>query len=460
MKFLKYILFFFLCITFILKASTQTQPDFQWGNASYFNLNTGESIIFNDVEIKLLKLENHYNKIQIGPEVIWMKVSKRSLPQMIKGLQIFVADNKNVKALSADTEVHGLLKKDALICISADLNPLLNPNEYIFPISFNDGFQWNAEDNCPMFTNQEFDDRELKDIYHSHEGIDINLHDARGIEKHWIVAIENSTVVWVKDKGIDEAGKEACVLLKSDSQPGIYYVYNHLYNKNVEVQKGQKLVRGQLIGTIWGDNIWGYLHLSVINSDTIPTFENRQLNSVNFFPQLYELYFKQLYSFPNSFTKGSISFGKLYSLKGNRKNTDSYEGYSGKGWIFGSWNKADKISCVSKGKEGNVRLNKELFSGTKAASINPDNWYNYEINVRNGVYRIRAKVGDLFASTWQQISFEGVSAGTYSLESGVFKWTPEKVVKVTDGKLTVLIFVDEKNNTTAGLSEIVFQQAY
>jgi hypothetical protein len=60
----------------------------------------------------------------------------------------------------------------------------------------------------------------------------------------------------------------------------------------------------------------------------------------------------------------------------------------------------------------------------------------------------------------QKIDFEGIAVGNYNLEAGEQKWTDERVVKVTDYKLTVRIHVDKGNQKVAGLSEIVFQQAY
>ena len=106
-------------------------------------------------------------------------------------------------------------------------------------------------------------------------GIDIDLHDVRGKEKHWVVAIENSRVVWVKDEDLDDDKKEACILLESESMVGIYYMYNHLYNKNIKVSVGDKLVRGEVLGTTWGDSLWGHLNLSVVKSDKLPTYETK-----------------------------------------------------------------------------------------------------------------------------------------------------------------------------------------
>lgn len=432
------------------------QPCFQWGNASYFNLNIGETLTFQNTEVKLLQLKNHFNKFKIGEDTVWLKVSRRTLPETVSGMRVFVADNKNIKALASNPEIHSILQKDVLVCLSNLKEPLLNPNKYFFPISFNDGFLWSAEENSYMFSYE----REGSNGYLSHGGIDIDLHDARGNEKHWVVAIENSRVIWVEEKDIDDAKREACVLLESESQPGIYYVYNHLYNKKVFVKKGDKLIRGELIGNIWGDELWGHLHFAIVKSDTIPSFNSKYFSAVNFFPQLYELYFKQTYSFNKTFTKGIIKFGQRRDLHGNEKNVASFEAYSGKGWKLGRWNTADRVEAATKGEGGNARVGKELFSNEKALCLNPDNFYDYEISVLSGVYRIRAKMGDYFLPSWQKILFENIYAGTFSLGPGAFKWTPEKVVKVSDGKLTVRIYVDETNNKPAGISEIVFQKAY
>jgi hypothetical protein len=457
-KFL-FILFLFLGFTFGIKSQNSTIPDFTWGNASYFNIKIGDTIFYNDTEIKLLRIENHFNQLKIGDDTINIKVSRRTMPVQVGNLRVFVADNKNVKALTTDKEVHGLLKKDALICVSDAYFPILEPNNYIFPVSFNNGFLWSAEEDSHMFSYINIAERKTKETA-THPGIDFDLHDARGIEKHWIVAIENSTVVWVEDKNQDKAGREATVLLESSSQPGIFYVYKHLNNKKTVVKKGQKLMRGEPISTIWGDEIWGHLTFSVIKSDTVPSVKDCSYNVVNCFPQIFELYFKRTVGISKNFSKGRIFFGRNRSQNGNQKNAIAFEEYSGKGWHSGKWNTTDKVDWISKGNDGNVRLGKTMFSGTSAKCTNPVNFYDYEINVQNGAYRIRAKLGDLILPTWQKIDFEGVNAGTFSLSDDEQKWTNERIVKVNDGKLTVRIYVDENNEKVAGISEIVFQRAY
>ena len=441
-------------------AQENSPPDISWGNTFYYNLNIGETITFNDVQVTLLELKNHFNTLKIGDDTIGLKVSRRKLPVVANGIRFFVADNRNVKEITNDSFTHALLTKDALVCLSDMRNNLLNPNQFTFPVSFNDGFLWSVEEDSYMFSYQYCEKPENHSQPYSYPGIGFDLNDARGIDKHLITAIENSKVVWVKDKNIDKEGKQASVLLESESQPGIYYLYDHLYNKTVEIKERQELVRGDIIGTVWGDELWGNLQFVVIKSDSVPTFENRHNNVLNVFPQLYELYFKQTFSYLKNYSKGRIRFGLLRSINGNMKNVASFQNYAGKGWCLGEWNTADKVAWICNADEGNARLKKVLFEGTKAECENPDNYFEYQINVLNGVYRIRTKVGDLTESSWQQVAFNGIDAGTFSLENGETKWTSERVVKVTDGKLMVRIYVDPDNKKLAGLSEIVFQQAY
>ncbi|MDX1283900.1 MAG: M23 family metallopeptidase, partial [Draconibacterium sp.] len=407
-----------------------------------------------------IKTYNHFNYLRVKNDTFWIKVSRRSIPVFSNGIRIFMADNQNVKNITTDNNIHSLLQKDALICLSDANKPLLSEKDYCFPVSYNDGFFWKMEEDSHMFSYLGLTEWKGKSYYRSHEGIDINLHDARGIEKHLLVAVEDSRVVWVENKNLDEAGKEACILLESSSQPGIYYVYKHLYNKKVFVKKGDELVCGEPIGAIWGDQIWGHLHFAIVKSDTIPTYEKRYNGLINFFPHLHELYYNESFAINRYFSKGRIKFGQQRDINGNEKNNLAYESYVGKGWKLGMWNIADKLEWCAKGNQGNVRLSKILFKNEKARRKNPENWYDYEINVRNGNYRIRANIGDLEKPTWQKVSFEGLPTSTYTLKAGEFKWTAERVVKVTDGKLTVRIYIDENGNKYAGISEIVFQQAF
>jgi fibronectin type 3 domain-containing protein len=123
------------------------------------------------------------------------------------------------------------------------------------------------------------------------------------------------------------------------------------------------------------------------------------------------------------------------------------------------WNITEKLETVSKGSEGNVRLKKVLFDKTPAKVVNPKSYFDYEIHVPDGRYRIRAKVGDVELPSWQKVVFEGVETNLITNEKGQFSWTPERIVKVVDGRLTIRIYFDETSGKAAGLSEIVFQLA-
>lgn len=453
------ILVWIFCISKVAGQS-ETMPEFTWGNTQFYNLNIGDSLIFRGSAIELISVNNHYNLIRVGNDTLDIKVSRRSLPFLVNGFRIFVAGNRCVKSLTPNQEAHNLLTGDVLIGLSGADQSLLDHGRYIFPVSFNDGYLWNTEEDTHMFSYPGKAGLLKEKDFRSHEGMDFDLHDARGIQKHWLVAVEACNVVWVEDKIPGASDQEACILLESISQPGIYYVYDHLYNKNIQVRKGQKLVRGEVLGTIWGDDKWGHLQFAVVKSDTVPSYSNRYHNLVNCFPMIHELYFEQSYRFVKTYSKGKISFGLPPQTNGNQKNVLAFEDYTGKGWLLGKWNPADKVEWVEKNTEGNARLLKNLFKGSKANAINPENWYDYEISVPNGIYRIRARMGDVESSTWQKVEFEGIAAGTYTLNPGEQKWTTERIVRVNDRRLTIRIHVDDKKNTPAGIGEIVFQQAY
>ena len=460
MKFFAFTAFFIVIFQMQITAQKTTPSDFHWGNGFFYNLIKGQSILFNDTEIQLINIEGQYNRLKIDADTFDLKVVNHSLPFTANGFKIYIADNRNIQTVVGNPWIHGLLTGDALICICPLGVPLLEASSYVFPVSFKDGFIWSGDENSSMFTFPYADEGKLKEMLYSHEGIDFDLNDARGIDKHPTVAIENSSVIWVENKSSDAGDKEACVLLRSDSNPKIYYIYQHLYNRMLKVKKGDRITVGDVIGSVWGDEKWSHLHFSVIYSDTIPSYQNRFHNVVNIYPQIYELYFKQTFPVNKTFTKGRLIFGKPKNINRNSKNNDVYDECSGKGWILDNWNITGKVDWIVKGNEGNVRLQKRMFGGTKAACTNPLNYYEYEISCPNGVYRIRANMGDLTMSTWQKVDFEGINAATYSLKPGETKWTHERAVKVKDNKLTIRIYIDDKNELPAGISEIVFQQAY
>ena len=456
---LKKLFIILICLVnpiFILYSQNSTKPDFTFGNASYFNMNSGESVFFGNTEIKLLGIKNQFNRIMVGDDTIQCRVSRRTPPVVFNGLRIFVADNFKIKSLSEFQEAHGLLKKEAIICVSNANEPLLNSFEYIFPVSFNDGFVWSCDEDSYLFSYKNQDKKSRQSCFT--EGIDFDMQEARGIEKHWIVAVESSSVIWMfEDKN---AKNEVSVLLQSNSQPDIFYLYSHLYSKKVEVRKGQQVEKGEILGTIWGDSNWGHLTFAVIKSDSVPEPGNCAGNIINTFPHFFELYFQSPSVFSRNYRKGRLFFGKPNMYNGNQKNATVFEEYTGKGWITGDWNITEKVETASRGTEGNARLRKVLFEGTVAEAKNPAGFYDYEICVPNNTYRIRAKLGDVELPSWQKIAFEKIDVGIFTTEKGQFAWTPERVVKVTDGRLTVRIYIDETNEKVAGISEIVFQQAY
>lgn len=456
MKKILYICIFVIGMVKIISAQADSKPDFNWGNASYFNLSINEGIFFEGKEIKLLQVKNQYNILKVGNDTVQLKVSRRTAPVISDNIKIFVADNYAVKNISGEREIHSLLTKDALICVSNASAKLLDQIRYIFPISFSDGFVWNSEEDIYLFS---LDGNVNKTKQNENFGVDFCLQDAVETDKHLILAIENTRVIKITESKSSGAGKGSNVLLQSESQPEIFYLYRHLDAKSIEVKHGQQLIKGELIGAAWGDDTWGHMSFSVIWSENTPDIENRIAGIVNGFPQMLELYHQNQSIFYKSFRKGRIFFGKAPNTNGNQKNALSFEEYAGKGWLIGNWNATDRLEWVEKGINGNVRLSKTPFNGTVAKCTNPDGWYDYEINVSPGIYRIRAKVGDCELPAWQRLTFEGVDAGFLLTEKGQYIWTPEKVVRVNDGKLTLRIYLNEKENKPAGISEIVFQAA-
>lgn len=431
---------------------------FRWGNGYYYNLNAGESVIFGGLEVKLLEIKNHYNLVKIDEDTLSLKVSRRTAASEYKNIRIFVADNRNVALLNPKSQ--RLLTKDALICLSDSRKPLLDLDKYIFPVSFNEGFTWQTEEESYPFSFYKEKESGNHSDYYEYEGVGINIHNTGGGKTHRIVAIENSRVAWIETEKDASGGNRSFVLLKSESQPDIYYLYSNLNFKSLEVKRGQSLIRGDVIGTAHENYSWEHFQLSVIKLFFEPSLQECGNYIIGSFPQLFGLYYSQSPAALRSYTRGRIFFGMPRKFNGNQKNNLACEPYTGKGWLLGNWNIADKVEWVSDGVTGNVRLGKVLFKGTEAECENPDNFYEYKLTVPNGTYRIRAKTGDLFMPSWQKLEFEGVSSPVKKLEAGEFEWTGERVVKVKDGSLNIRIYIDENENRVAGISEIVFQQAY
>lgn len=444
----------FLLSFFGAGAQPATNPDFVWGNASYFNLNTGESVFFENTEIKLLSVHRQYNKFKIGNDTVTCRVSRRTLPVVAGKLRVFVADNFHVKSLSANNEGHGLLKKEVLLCVSNFNQSLLNTPDFVFPVSFNNGYSWNCDEDSYLFS---FKGSGANIEKCNTEGVHFDMESSRLTKNNWLVAVENSVVEWIYPDNKNR--NESSLLLKSTTNPSICYLYQHVDSKSLEIRKGQLIEKGDLIGTTFYGSGWGHFTFSVIYSGKVPEPGSCNDSVVNGFPQLYELHFNTTNPFYRSFKKGRLFFGKNSTINGNQKNASEFEDYTGKGWITADWNIAEKVETVSKGTEGNVRLNKVLFDKTPSKVVNPKSYFDYEIHVPDGKYRIRAKVGDVELPSWQKIVFEGVETNVITTEKGQFSWTPERIVKVADGRLTVRIYLDETSGKVAGLSEIVFQVA-
>ncbi len=439
---------------FSVDAQPATNPDFVWGNASYFNLNTGETVFYENTEIKLLSVHRQFNRLKIGNDTVTCRVSRRTLPFVAGKLRVFVADNFHIKSLSANNIGHGLLKKEVLLCVSNFNQPLLNTFDFVFPISFNDGYLWSCDEDNYLFSFKSVGTNPEKC---NTEGVYFDMESSRLTKKNWLVAAENSVVEWIfpNNKNKNESG----ILLRSATNSSIYYLYQHLNSKSLQIRKGQLLEKGDLMGNTFYGSGWGHFIFSVIYSEKVPEPGSCIDNVVNGFPQLYELHFNTTVPFCRSFKKGRLFFGKNSLLNGNQKNASEFEDYSGKGWLTADWNITEKVETVSKGTEGNVRLKKVLFDKTPSKVVNPEDYFDYEIHVPDGKYRIRAKVGDVELPSWQKVVFEGIETNVITTEKGQFTWTPERIVKVADGRLTIRVYFDETSGKVAGLSEIVFQLA-
>lgn len=457
MRLITIILVYISChLNFLIAAQVVSQPDFVFGNVSYFNLNIGQTCVFNENEIEVLDNENHYTQIRVDEDTIWLKVSRRTPATTISKVQVFIADNSAVKAISGNSRIHGLLRKDVLLALAPAELPLADNLQFVFPVSFTQGFLWRTLEDTYVFSYQQGKTDETG-IERSYSGVGIDMRETRAMDKHMVLAMENGRIAWLETKIPGTVEPQAIVCIQSESSPNVYYIYEHLHSRGLLIRKNQRILKGEGIGYAWGNGNWNHFRIGVVLSDSIPVFENRHHYAINFYPQLLNLYFGRQPVFSNFFTKGQIYFGRPDHMNGNSKNISAFEEYQGTGWNLGRWNTADKVEYVSGRRTCNARLRKTLFTGQSGQCTNPHNWYEFEINVQIGAYRIRALVGDQLLPSWQRIEFEGINAGTFRREAGDHVWTSERIVKVNDGKLTVRIYTDGEQ--VAGISEIVFQQA-
>ena len=70
----------------------------------------------------------------------------------------------------------------------------------------------------------------------------------------------------------------------------------------------------------------------------------------------------------------------------------------------------------------------------------------------DGLYEVKALVGDIASPSWQQVSLNGVDAGVYDLKAGRYAWTPTK--QIEDGRLAARFVL--RGDDVAGLSELLF----
>ncbi len=444
----------FLIMSLGTEAQVVENPDFIFGNVHYFNVDLNEVILFNQNEIEVLAVVNHHLRIRVNSDSIWTRVARRSPAIRAGGLQLFVADSRPVKEIAPEKAVHGLLTRDVLVGIAQHNVPLIDRLSYSFPVGFTGGFVWrNNEDKGAFAYTSSTDDPLWTNTY---GGIAIDVFSRRGEQLHPIVAMESCRVVWTESHPGSNGQTLSTICLQSDNQPNIYYIFDHLESAPL-VRRNQRVVKGEQIAAARGVGEWSTLRLAVVYRTEPPVYSNRFTNQLNIYPHLLELYYGQQPGFITHFTKGQIFFGRGNQRTGTSANVSAYENHLGLGWLLGDWNITDRVEWINLRRGSNARLRRVLFPGEPGESHSPTNYFDYQISVRNGVYRVRALVGDYQEPSWQRIEFEGVAGGTFTRNAGDLIWTSERVVRVTDGTLTVRIFVDEIR--PAGIAEIVFQEA-
>ena len=426
-----------------------------WGNSIYVDLAVGDSVTFLGRQVRLVSTQASHCTVRVDSVSKELIVARRSLPDVINGVRVFVAMNRSVAQITPDSIAgeYGLMQKDVLLCLSNPARPLLEPERYAFPISRRDGYHWSMEEGSHMFAYLGWAAYMSK--YRSHEGIDLNMHDARGKQIHPLVAIETGTVVLAAGPEVTGAKNEGCIIIRSKSQQDIYYVYKHVHEKSMRVKNGQRVIKGQIVGYIWGDGKWGHLHFAAVRREEQPGYRDRYDNLLNCFPQLYELWHGDLHSRQRHRTEGEFRFDKPYWLEGYSSPAYAYDAIVGYGWRLGRWCAAGRIEGDN---EPNGRLRKVLHQGTPAETINPSDYYDFEVEVQPGRYSVRLNVGDQEHATWQRVSVEGVNIGTYSLTKNELQWTPETVIPIRDGRLTVRLHIKDDNSRYAAVQRIQFQR--
>lgn len=446
-----------LVLLMISRLAYSSTPDpVKFGNAVYVDLSVGEPFKYNGKTIEVLEIEKHRSLVKAGGEQAWLEVARRSLPAQLGGLRIFVSDQINVKILTTDNPKHGLLQKDVVLCISDPAEPLLDPSKFVFPISKRDGYDWKMEENSHMFAYLG-EAKWLKEgYYRSHEGIDLNMHEARGKEIHPLVAVESGTVVLVAGSTVTKS-YDGCIIIKSDSQKDIYYIYKHTNPVTHNVKEGQKVKKGSLLSYIWGDNVWGHLHFAVVHRADTPSYGDRYNNLLNIFPQMYQLHFGNLEPVKKVRTEGNFTFGYKKEMSKNFKRIDEFNELTGYGWILGNKCPAQKVEFGELESGGNARLKKTLHAGTEAECNTGQSYYDFEVVTENGLYLVSAAVGDTFEPSGQKVYFEGTEAGVFEIQKAGYVSTGDHKVQVKDNRLTVrLEFTDDEK--VAGINTLNFKK--
>ncbi len=296
---------------------------------------------------------------------------------------------------------------------------------------------------------------------HAHDGVvarwgnAVYVDLAVGKQLHPLAAIEAGTVVMAAGPDVTGSKNEGCIIIRSESQQDIYYIYKHVYDRFMSVKNGQHVVKGQTVGYIWGDGKWGHLHFAVVRREERPGYRDRYDNLLNCFPHLYELWHGDLRRRRRRRTEGEFNFDKPYWIDGYRSAAYVHDAIVGYGWRLGRWCAAGRIEGDN---EPNGRLRKVLHQGIPAEAVNPRDHYDFEVDVEPGRYSIQLKLGDREHATWQRVSIEGIDVGTYSLAQNELQWTPETVVPVKDGRLTIRLQIKDDNSLYAAVKRIQYQR--
>lgn len=439
-----------------LSAASPPPPVVTWGAQHFVNLQVGQSRQVAGHTLTLNRTFRHGCEITVDGQPLRLAFGRQTLPQVSGGLRIAIADQRGIAALTTDSAFplnHAALQGEVLLNVSAADQPLLDPARYTFPIDRGDGYVWTMEEDSHIFA--------LLQPNRSHEGTDLDLTGARHSAQHRLVAIEDSIVRWVRFGN----KHEACLLLQSQHQPEIFYLYQHLDRDRLLVAEGDVLTRGRALGHIWGDGRWEHLHFSVIAPPgNPPDYPERYQYTLNAFPALAELWHGSLDIPEPIHPTGELNFAERYWDHGNRQHLAAYTPVLGYGWRLGDWCPAGRVERVTSlqrsdvfGFEGSALLPRTLFAGEAAAATNPEPRYRFEVRVPDGTYRVEVRCGSAFTATHQSVQAENVALGSASLEAGEFVDLASATVPVRDGHLTLTLNLGDTGQP-ASVSKLSFHR--